>query len=111
VLLVAFTLYAHTARSRRDLAVLKALGFRNRHVYAGVVLQAVVLTGVATVIALSLAMVVTLAAPYVAPALSLHMTSGIVVKVGLAGLAIAIVASLVSARQVANVDPLTAFQR
>jgi len=45
ILLVGFSLYIHTSRIRRDLAILKALGFRGRHIYGSVLLQSVVLSG------------------------------------------------------------------
>lgn len=43
-IIVAFTAYSHTARLRRELAIIKAIGTRNRAVYLSVLSQAVSIT-------------------------------------------------------------------
>ena len=43
VLLTGFTIYTNTARKEGELAVMKALGFRNRAIYGSVIVQAGVL--------------------------------------------------------------------
>ena len=107
--LVGFSLYIHTARQRRELAILKALGFRNRHVYASVLLQSLLLTGTAFAIAALAAQGLVFIAPKIAPILSLSLTARSLLEIGLTGLAVALGSTLVLARRVTRVDPLSVF--
>lgn len=109
VLLVAFALYIHTSAGRRELAVIKALGFRRRHVYQGVVLQSVVLTGTALAFAVVGAWLIAVLGPRVAPVLSLSLRATAVLEVGAAALVVAVIATLVVARRVARVEPASVF--
>jgi putative ABC transport system permease protein len=109
VLLVAFALYIHTSAARRELAVVKALGFRRRHVYESVVLQSAVLTGAAFAFAVVVAALVAVVGPRVAPVLSLSLRVRAVLEVGGAALLVAVVSTLVVARRVARVEPASVF--
>lgn len=109
VLLVAFTLYIHTSSNRRELAVLKALGFEDRHVYQSVVLQSGILTGVAFALAVAGAGFIAVVGPGLAPVLSLRLTAPDVLRVGAGALVVAVVATLVVARRVARVEPASVF--
>lgn len=110
VLLVMFVLYLHTTRIQRELAVLKALGFRNRHLYLGVALQGFVITGLGFGIAMFVAIGLQAIAPSLLPQLSIQVTGSTLAKVGLVGLGVALVASIVPARRIGAVDPMTVFQ-
>lgn len=109
VLLVAFALYIHTAAGRRELAVVKALGFRRRHVYQSVVLQSAVLTGAAFALALVGAGLIVVLGPRVAPVLSLSLRAPAVLEVGAAAFVVAVLATLAVARRVARVEPASVF--
>lgn len=109
-LLVGFTIYSHLARQRRELAVAKALGATNGGLYASVILQAVIITATSVIVATGLA---SLTAPLVTaliPEVTLLLSTSAISRIAAIGLAVALLASLVSARQLNQVDPLTAFR-
>jgi putative ABC transport system permease protein len=108
-LLVGFSLFIHTSHNRRELVILKTLGFSNRHVYGTVLSHAVVLTGVALAFAVSAVEVLAIVGPRLAPILSLSITARALLEIGVAGFAVALAATLMLARRVARVDPMSAF--
>jgi putative ABC transport system permease protein len=108
-LLVGFALFIHTSYTRRELVVLKALGFTNWHIYATVLIQAVILTGLAFVVAVVLVELLAFVGPGIAPILSLSITARALIEIGLAGLAVAMVSTLTLARRIARMDPMSAF--
>ncbi len=110
-LLVAFSLYIHTSHNRRELAILKALGFENRHVYGSVLVQAVVLTGSAFGLAVIVGQLLAIVGPRLFPVLSLRVSIPALLEVGFAGLFIAVVATLAVARRIARVDPVSVFSQ
>lgn len=109
-LIVAFTVYTQVARRRHDLAVAKALGFRNHALYLVVILQSMILTGLAVLIALLAAWTVIPAISAVAPMVTLDVTPNALLRVATIAFAVAIVAALVPAYLVARVDPVSAFK-
>lgn len=108
-LLVAFTIYSQVARQRRELAVAKALGATQRALYASVALQAVTITLISVVLATGLALIVMPVVTVLIPPVTLKLTVSAVVRIGIVGVLVALLAALVPARQVARVDPLSAF--
>jgi len=109
VLLVAFAVYSLIARQRRELAVVKALGASNRAVYLSVALQAAGITLASIVLATVLAAILMPAATALIPQLTLKLTLASIGRIAVVGAAVALIASLIPARQVARVDPLSAF--
>lgn len=109
VLLVAFALYIHTATNRRELAVLKALGFRSRDVYQSVVLQSVILTAAAFVFAVAGVGVLAVVGPRLVPVLSLSLHPSALIEVGVAALLVALSATLAVAGRVSRVEPASVF--
>ncbi len=109
VLLVAFAVYSLIARQRRELAVVKALGASNRSVYLGIALQATGITLASIVLATVLALLLMPAASALIPQLTLKLTLVSVERIAVVGAVVALLASLIPARQVAQVDPLSAF--
>lgn len=107
--LVAFALFIHVSHNRRELVILKAVGFSNRHMYASVLIQAVVITGLAFAFAVAVGALVALVGPRLAPILSLTLEGAMLARIGLAGLAVALTASLTLAGRVARLDPMSAF--
>lgn len=108
-LLVAFALFLHVSHTRRQLVILKAVGFSNRHLYASVLIQAGVITSLAFIFAVGAAGAIAVVGPRLAPILSLTLSPDSVLSIGLAGLIVAVAATLILARKVAGVDPMSAF--
>lgn len=110
VLLVAFTIYTLVARQRRELAVAKALGATNASLYVSAGLQATIVAVSSVVVAGILAVAGVPLATALIPAVSLKLTIAAMARIALVGLAVALIASVIPARQIARVDPLSAFQ-
>jgi len=110
VLLIAFTVYSQVARQRRELAVAKALGAGNGSLYASVCLQAAVLGVASVVLAAILAVVLMPIVTAAVPMITLELTTASLVRTMVAGVVIAMLASLVPAWRIARLDPMTAFQ-
>ena len=85
------------------------IGFSNRHIYASVLIQAAILTGLAFAFAVGVVAALAIVGPRLAPILSLSIESGALLQIGLAGLGVALVGTLVVARRLARVDPMSAF--
>jgi len=110
VLLVAFTIYTLVARQRRELAVAKALGVTNAHLYMSASVQATIVAISSVIVAAVLATGAVPLAMALIPAVTLKLTIAAVARIALVGIAVALLASIISARQIARVDPLSAFQ-
>ncbi len=110
VLLVAFTVYSLVARQRRELAVAKALGASNRALYGSVCMQAAILALFAVSLATLLAWILMPVITEAVPMISLQLTGASILRTGMAGIVVAVLASIVPARRIAKVDPVTAFQ-
>ncbi len=108
-LLVAFTVYSQISRQRRELAVAKALGVSNRAMYGAVMVQAIAISVLGVVLAILLSLFLMPLLTNAIPAITMRMTAGAIVKVTVVGVTVAIAAALVPARQVARLDPLSAF--
>jgi putative ABC transport system permease protein len=110
MLLVAFTIYSQVARLRPELAVAKALGATNAALYTSVTIQATVITGIGVVFAVLIAMVLLPLITGAVPQLALHLTGSAVGRVVVIGIVVALLAAFIPARQIARVDPLSAFR-
>ena len=108
-LLVAFTIYSQIARQRRELAVAKALGVTHGALYGSVLVQALLITLASVVLATLMAWVVMPVATAFIPQVTLKLTAASVLRIALLGGGVALLAALVPARQVARVDPVSAF--
>lgn len=109
-LMIAFTIYSQVARQRRELAVAKALGATNRLLYACVAGQALAVALASMTLAVLLAILAIPLINALIPQLTLALTGTSVVRVSLVGIVVALLASFIPARQIASVDPLSAFQ-
>ena len=110
ILLTAFTVYTTTRRKERELAVMKALGVRDRAIYASVVLQACVIAILGSSLA---AVLVAAAAPLTAaivPQVSLYVTSEALQRVVLISLVVAMLASPLPVRRLVHMDPMSVFR-
>ena len=108
-LLLAFTVYADTLRRRRELAVTLAMGARVSQVVGGVVLFALVVTGLgslgAIVLALGLGPVLRALLPEVTVLFPVPLLARMILLAGL----VAVAAALPVAWRVAHTDPAEAF--
>ncbi len=109
VLLVAFTIYSHVARQKRELAIAKALGATNTALYLVIAAQAALVTVAAVVFATLLTLLAIPLTSALVPQVTLLLTTKAVARVATIGVLVAVIASLVSARQITRVDPLSAF--
>ena len=108
--LIAFTVYAQVARQRRELAVAKALGVGNPALYLSVCVQAILLAAVSTTFAVLMAVTLMPLVTAAIPMVTLQLSTASVARVAMLGFVVAILASILPARRVATVDPMTAFQ-
>lgn len=110
VLLTGFAIYSNTSRKERELAVMKALGFRNRTIYASVMMQASAMALLGFLLATGLVLLATPITAYFVPQVTLHVTPETLLRVFLAALVVAVLACVVPVRRVVRVDPLSAFR-
>ncbi len=110
VLLIAFTIYSRVNRQKQELAVTKALGATNPSLYLSVLLQALIITLASILLATGLAWIAVPLVPVLIPEVTLELTLSSVARIAAIGVLVALAASLVPARKIAQVDPLSAFQ-
>lgn len=110
IVIVAFSTFVQVSRRFHELAVTKALGFTNRSIYASVMLQGVAITAVGFVLA---GLVAAVAIPVLAsavPQVIFVLSPAAVARMGAIAVVVAALASLVPARLVSSVDPVSAFK-
>lgn len=105
----ALTLYTSTLRKRQEYGVLKAIGARNRHLYAVVATQAFLSLALGFVLAVSLVWLLGQGLPLAVPGVALSLTQTAVLRVFVASLVIGVIAALVPAWQMARLDPAQVF--
>lgn len=111
VLLTGFVVYSHVTERERDLAVMKALGVRDRAIYAAVCAQALSIGGLAFALALALMAAAVPLTAALAPEISVAITGASVLRAGVTALVVSLVAAVIPVRRVVSVDPVTAFQQ
>jgi putative ABC transport system permease protein len=109
-LIVAFTAYSLIARKQQELAVAKALGFRNRHIYLAALSQSTVITFFGLLMAIIISFTLLIWLPSIAPQLNLSVKIHQFIPLILVALPVAVLASLSAARSVVKVDPMAVFQ-
>jgi len=108
-LIVGFTAYSLVTRKRQELAIAKALGTRNGPILLAVVFQSVILAMSGFFVAAAFALFVIPYIPSLVPQLTLVVSFGAIVRIGLVALLVAILGSLIPAWMVTRLDPATAF--
>jgi ABC-type antimicrobial peptide transport system permease subunit len=108
--IIAFTAYSQVARRRRELAIAKALGVRNREIYAAVGVQTALITGLGLLLALLAAWGLFPLLSALVPQITLELTAGALGRAAAVALVVAAISAWIPARYVARVDPLTAFK-
>lgn len=109
-LIVAFSAYSQVAKRRRELAIVKALGYKNQSLYMAVLLQTLIITVLALVIAILISTLLLPLLSTLVPQITLMVTPTALIRMSVIALLVAIIAALVPARIIANIDPLTAFK-
>lgn len=110
VVIVAFASYTQVARRRHELAVAKALGVRNRAIYAAVIGQTAVIMGVGVALAVLLAGLVSFLMDLWVPMITMAVTVHAIANVAVVAALVAWVVALVPAYMVTRVDPAAAFE-
>lgn len=110
MLIVAFTTFVQVSRRFHELAVVKALGVRNRAVYASVLVQSGVVTGLGCALAVAVAVGAMPLIAVLVPEVLFLVSAEAVARLGAIALLVSALAALAPARFVAGVDPVTAFE-
>lgn len=111
VLVIALTVYSATRDRSREYATLKALGLARGALLRLVAVQAGALALVGTVFGFLLALVAASAVSALAPKYLIALGPRDALAMTVAALVFALIAGLVPARYLANLDPATAFTR
>ncbi len=111
VLVIAITVYSSTRDRSREYATLKAIGLGHQALLRLVAVQAIALALVGTALGVALAAAAARGVGELAPKYLIVMSAADVGRMALAALAFALVAGLLPARFLANLDPATAFHR
>jgi putative ABC transport system permease protein len=106
----ALTLYTNTLRKRQEYGVLKAIGATNGHLYAVVVVQALVNLVLGFLAALGLVWALGQVLPLMVPSVTLIQTRAAMIRVLVTSLGIGAAAAWVPARQLARLDPARVFR-
>lgn len=109
-LIIAFAAYSQVARRQRELAIIKALGFGNKALYLAVVLQSFIITVLALSIALLITTLLVPALSAAVPIITLEVTTTALLRMSSIALIVALLASLMPVWLVARVDPVSAFK-
>lgn len=109
-LIVAFATYTQVSRRRRELAIIKALGFENVSLYTAALLQSIIITAIALLLSLIGSLVLAPLLSALVPMINLDVTMESLVRTGGIAAVAAILAALVPAYLVGRVDPASAFK-
>jgi putative ABC transport system permease protein len=110
-LLVGLTIYSATVERAREYGILKAVGMRNRRLYAVVVSQAALATVAGLLLGLALFRVVSSLVETLWPQFLITLTIRSLAFAALGALAMALLAALAPAAHLTSLDPARAFRR
>jgi putative ABC transport system permease protein len=111
VLVIAITVYSSTRDRSREYATLKAIGLGRGGLMRLVAVQAGTLALAGTALGAIVALAAARGVAALAPKYLIALTGSDGLRMGLAALVFALVAGLVPARYISNLDPATAFRR
>lgn len=109
-LILAFVLYSQAWQARREMAILKAVGFRNGQLLAGALAQAFLLGTLGFLSALVLAFGADALIAALVPQVAVELSGALFAKVAAAAALVAGLAVIIPWRQAARVDPHSVFQ-
>jgi putative ABC transport system permease protein len=109
-LIVAFTSYASTVRRRREFGIAKALGVGNAALYRSVLLQTALVCALGYATSLALVFALRPGIQRLVPEIALVYSPASVVRLALATLVVAALASLVPVRRIGSIEPGAVFR-
>lgn len=107
----ALSIYTATLARLKEYAVLKAIGMRNRTLYALVSRQSLLTVGGGLALALALVGAMAVVVPLLEPSVDLVVTRRAVARAAVASALIGLLAALVPAHSVARLDPAAVYRR
>ncbi|MHB1005973.1 MAG: ABC transporter permease [Chloroflexota bacterium] len=110
-LLLGLTVYTATVERRREYGVLKAVGMTNRALYAVVVRQALGTVALGALVGLGLVRLVAEFIQLLWPQFLIVVDSSVIVQAGVGAVVMSLLAALLPARYLANIDPARVFGR
>ena len=111
VLLTSFVVYSHITDREREIAMMKALGVRDRAIYGTMLMQALVIGLGAFVIAAGLIYAAIPITDALLPKVSLGLTVDGLMRTGAIAIVTSLIAGGIPVRRVLSVDPVSAFQQ
>lgn len=108
---VALTIYIATVSRRREYGVLKAIGVRNSRLYQVVVVQGLISVGMGLIAGLGLTLLLSIIIPRFNELIILSVSGSSLLQVATVSAVIAIIASLLPARQLASLEPVTIIRK
>ncbi len=111
VLLTGFIVYSHITGRERELAVMKALGVRDRAIYFSIMTQALFIGLMAFALAVLVLLIAMPTTEMLAPKISLGLSANALVRAGSMAIIASLLASIIPVRRVLSVDPVSAFQQ
>jgi len=110
VMLTGFVVYSHITSREREIAVMKALGVRDRAIYLAVMAQVSAITAAALAVAVALVLAAEPLTDWLVPQISLSLIPEAVARVGAVALLVSVAASVLPIRRVVRVDPAASFR-
>jgi putative ABC transport system permease protein len=109
-LIVGLTAYVHVIERYREYGVLRALGVSGRRLFGIVFGQTAAVVGVGIVVSLPLFVAASAAIAALRPQLETDLTTGSIVLVAVAGIAMAIVGAVLPTRRVSKLEPAEVYR-
>lgn len=110
ILILAFTGFTQVIRQRRELAILKALGFKNKSIYGAVLLYTFLMAMTGFFISLILISIIVPNVTSFVPQVKMMLSFPIVFQTGILAFVVAGLASMLPAYIVNHVEPVSAFK-
>jgi putative ABC transport system permease protein len=109
-LIVGFTAFTQALRQKRELAIIKALGFPSRSIYLAAFLHILLVTGAGILAAFLLAFVTAPSVTALVPQVKMMLAPDILWETALYAVIVALAASIFPAYVVSRVEPVLAFR-
>lgn len=110
ILIIVFTNYTQVNRLRRELAIIKAIGYRNFTLYNAVIIQSVIITLLALIIAGIFVAVLVPVIRDLVPMINLDVTKSSFLRISYISIFVSLISGLIPAYFIARVDPISAFK-
>lgn len=108
-LIVGFTAYSLVMRKRREIAIIKALGFNDGLIFYSVIIQSGIVTMLGFAFALVVALFVVPYIPLLIPQLTIMVSTDALIQLGLIAIIVAVFGALIPTYIIVKMDPATAF--